>query len=67
MLEAKKKGTAQKSNPFFNIIQLIRSLGIDMFSEKVALVLSLSQKPFTTQFGMGCCVSTLTKTPRIIK
>ena len=38
-----------------------------MFSEKVALVLSLSQKPFTTKFGMGCCVSTLTKTPRIKK
>ena len=43
-----------------------RNLGIEMFSETVSRVLSYSQKPFTTQFGKGCCVSTLTKTPRYI-
>ena len=39
-------------------------LGIDMFSETATRILSLSQRPFTTQFGKGCCVSTSTKTPR---
>ena len=39
-------------------------LGIDMFSDTATRILSLSQRPFTTQFGKGCCVSTSTKTPR---
>ena len=38
-------------------------LGIDMF-DTATRILSLSQRPFTTQFGKGCCVSTSTKTPR---
>jgi predicted RNA-binding protein len=39
-------------------------LGIDMFSDTAPRILSLSQRPFTTQFGKVCCVSTSTKTPR---
>ena len=39
-------------------------LGIDMFLDTATRILSLSQRPFTTQFGKGCCVSTSTKTPR---
>ena len=35
-----------------------------MFSDTATRILSLSQRPFTTQFGKGCCVSTSTKTPR---
>ena len=35
-----------------------------MFSDTATRTLSLSQRPFTTQFGKGCCVSTSTKTPR---
>ena len=35
-----------------------------MFLDTASHTLSLSQRPFTTQFGKGCCVSTSTKTPR---
>ena len=35
-----------------------------MFLDTATRILSLSQRPFTTQFGKGCCVSTSTKTPR---